>query len=84
VYVRAISGSVQASLVAETDQGIAESPEQPVGDSDLQRYRVFAWSGPGYANRMALRLRAEAGTTAVVRVRDFYPMIENPHIASTD
>ena len=84
VYIHSISGSAHASLVAETDQGIAESPEQRISDSDVHRYRVFRWSGASPAHRMKLRLRAEPGRTVLVRVRDFYPLIENPHVASVD
>jgi len=83
VNVRAISGTARASLIVKTDQGIEESPEQLIGASDVDTYRMFRWNGSAPANHMSLRLRS-AGGAAVVRVRDYYPMIENPHVASLE
>jgi len=84
VYVRAISGAARASLVVQTDAGITESPEQGISDSDVHRYRLFMWSGSSFAHRMALQLRGDVGQTAIIRVRDFYPLVENPRVSTVD
>jgi hypothetical protein len=84
VNIRAISGSARARLVVETDQGVEESPEQVIRDSDVDSYRMFQWNGSAAAHHMALRLRADPGGLVRVRVRDYYPMIENPHVASLE
>jgi len=54
-----------------------------IRDSDVDTYRMFQWNGSAWAHRMALRLHSDPGR-AVLRIRDYYPMIQNPHVASTE
>ena len=84
VGIHAISGLVRARLVVETDRGTEESPEQLILDSDDDSYRMFKWNGSTVAQRMGLRVSTDPGTVAVVRIRDYYPMIENPRVVSTE
>jgi hypothetical protein len=84
VAIRVVSGRARATLVADTDQGRVASPEErPISDLDVNHYRVFRWTGASPARRMALQLQAAQGT-AIVRIRDFYPVIENPHVDSLE
>ena len=84
VAIRVVSGRARATLVADTDQGRVVSPEeQAISDLDVNHYRVLRWTGASPARRMALQLRAGEGT-AIVRIRDFYPVIENPHVDSLE
>lgn len=81
VYVRAVSGSSYACLEVQTDRGVVASPEQRVSPSDVQRFRMFRWNGATGTSEMRLRIRTDPGGSASVRVRDFYPLIENPHVS---
>ena len=46
--------------------------------SDMARYRFFEWAGGERIDGLGIRITA--GTDgAEIDVRDFYPLIENPH-----
>jgi hypothetical protein len=79
VYLDVVSGSLSAGLEVRTDTGSQHGPEQRIAGSPLSKYRMFHWEGAAFARTMTLRLRADAGP-AIVRVRDFYPLVENPHV----
>jgi hypothetical protein len=83
IYLRVTSGAVLASLEVETDAGIARTDAQRFTSDADQNYRLLRWIGSARARQMTLRIVPE-GDTAVVRVRDLYPFIENPHVASID
>ena len=84
VSVHVTGGAVLGSLEVQTAAGIGRSEELRFGEGDASAIRMLKWEGSAPAQRMMLRLRAEGNAPAVVLVRDFYPMIENPHVASLD
>jgi hypothetical protein len=84
VYVGVTSGVVLADLELETDDGVIRSGQQYLNVGDVGKYRMLKWNGSAPVRKMRLRLRQYSDSPAVVRVRDFYPLIENPHVASID
>jgi hypothetical protein len=78
VYARVDKGAAEANLELQDGPTIVSSDRQSLLPGDGSRYRFFSWIGARQADTVAIRLTAgPAG--AEFLVRDFYPLIENPH-----
>jgi len=78
VYVRVDKGSVDAGVEIRVGTSVTTGDRQTLTPADPYRYRVFNWVGDQRADAIVVRLTAgEAG--AELLLRDFYPLIENPH-----
>mgnify|MGYP006285778037 FL=1 len=78
LFARVLRGSAAAALARRRNGGDAVGAEQPLAMSDMARYRFFEWAGGERIDGLGIRITA-GPDGAEIDVRDFYPLIENPH-----
>lgn len=78
LFARVLTGAATAAIEVRDARGIHGGASQNLSATDGVRYRFFEWTGREQLDAVSIRMTAgPAG--AELDLRDFYPLIENPH-----